>query len=192
MKYFVFDRDTLRLEDVLERPREVSEGETLFILPGTDTQTPFRKTLDLLNVTDLEVALMYRNAGNIRGSVSFYRDTNISSLYYLLMSGKALTKHTVTLFNEETGSQGAHTGHDRPVVNTVAPAKVASAPRQGNRVTIFEVADRMWNGAGSPRDISTVLQLRKTVMAELETNHGIKRTTSSTALGDWQKLRLNN
>ena len=50
----------------------------------------------------------------------------------------------------------------------------------------------MWNDAGSPKDTSVVLPLRKTIMAELEANHGIKRTTSSTALGEWQKLRLNN
>jgi len=50
----------------------------------------------------------------------------------------------------------------------------------------------MWEQVGSPKELSIVLQLRKTIMAELEANHGIKKTTSSTALGEWQKLRLNN
>lgn len=86
----------------------------------------------------------------------------------------------------------ASTGPDPAPAAVTVPAKVPSAPRGGNRVTIFEVADRMWNEAGSPRDLSVVLPLRKTIMAELEANHGIKKTTSSTVLGEWQKLRLNN
>lgn len=65
------------------------------------------------------------------------------------------------------------------------------APRApgGARPRIFEVADTMWAAAGSPRDMATVLNLRKQMMNALE-NEGIKRTTSSTALGEWQKTRL--
>lgn len=74
----------------------------------------------------------------------------------------------------------------------IAPPTTIAAPRGGKRAVIWEVADRMWNEAGSPRNLSVVLPLRKTIMAELEANHGIKKTTSSTALGEWQKLRLNN
>lgn len=70
---------------------------------------------------------------------------------------------------------------------TRAPA----APRVGgSRETIFRVADEMWNAAGSPKDTGVVLALRKTMMVELEANHGIKKTTSSTALGDWMKARI--
>lgn len=191
MTYFVFNRDTLQLEGAFNKPKDDHTEDKFIVLEMTDSQTPFRKTLDRLKVTHLEVKLMYRNAGNIQGPISDYRDSIISYLYYLLASGKALTKHTVTLFNEETEPVQAGTGRDRPVANTVAPAKIPSAPRSGNRVTIFEVADRMWNEAGSPKDTSAVLQLRKTIMADLETNHGIKKTTSSTALGEWQKVRLN-
>lgn len=190
--YFIFNRDTLQLEGAFNKPTDDHTEDRFIVLEMTDSQTPFRKTLDRLKVSHLEVALMYRNAGNIQGPISDYRDSIISYLYYLLASGKALTKHTVTLFNEETEPVQAGTGRDRPVANTVAPAKTPSAPRSGNRVTIFEVADRMWNEAGSPKEAHVVLQLRKTIMAELEANHGIKKTTSSTALGEWQKLRLNN
>jgi hypothetical protein len=190
--YFVFNRDTLQLEGAFDKPKDDHTEDSFIVLPLHDDQTPFRKTLDRLKVSHLEVALMYRNAGNIRGPISDFRDSLISYLYYLLASGKALTKHTATLFNEEPEPVQAGTGRDRPVANTVAPAKIPSAPRSGNRVTIFEVADRMWNEAGSPKDTSAVLQLRKTIMAELEANNGIKKTTSSTALGEWQKLRLNN
>ena len=186
--YFVFNRDTLQLEGTFDKPKDDHTEDRFIVLPLHDDQTQFRKTLDRLKMSRLEVALIYRNAGNIRGPISDYRDSLISCLYYLLASGKALTKHTATLFNEETDSVQAGTGRDRPAANTVAP----SAPRSGNRATIFEVADRMWNDAGSPKDTSVVLPLRKTIMAELEANNGIKKTTSSTALGEWQKLRLNN
>lgn len=189
--YFVFDRESLQLEGLFDRPKD-DHTEDRFIVLSSEGYDQFRKTLDQLRVSLLEVTLMYRNAGNIQGPISDYRGIVISHLYYLLTSGKAHTKHTVTLFNEETGPTQACTGDDRPVANTVAPAKIPSAPRSGNRVTIFEVADRMWSEAGAPKEASVMLQLRKTIMAELESTHGIKKTTSSTALGEWQKVRLNN
>jgi hypothetical protein len=78
-----------------------------------------------------------------------------------------------------------------PRASTGSAARPASAPRGGARVTIFEVADRMWEAVSKPTGLSYVLQLRKDIMSVLETEHGIKRSTSSTALGDWQKLRIN-
>lgn len=189
--YFVFDRETLQLDGLFDKPKD-DHTEDRFIVLSSEGQDQFRKTLDRLRVTRLEIALMYRNAGNIVGPVSDYRDNLISYLFYLLTTGKPLTKHTAVLFTNETEPAQACTGRDRPAANTVAPAKTPSVPRSGNRVTIFEVADRMWNDAGAPKDVSVVLPLRKTIMAELEANYGIKKTTSSTALGEWQKLRLNN
>lgn len=191
MTYFVFNRDTLQLEGAFDKPKDNHTEPPFFVLPGED-QDSFRKTLDRLRVSQLEVALMYRNTGNIVGPVSCYRDSLISYLFYLLTTGKPLTRHTVTLFNDEAQPVQAGTRPDPTSAAPTVPAKAPSAPRGGNRVTIFEVADRMWNEAGSPRDLSVVLPLRKTIMAELEANHGIKKTTSSTALGEWQKLRLNN
>lgn len=86
------------------------------------------------------------------------------------------------------------TGPDQQGANTsVAPreARAPSAPRTGgSRETIFRVADEMWVAAGSPTNLPAVLGLRKQIMVELEANHEIKKTTSSTALGDWQKQRL--
>lgn len=72
------------------------------------------------------------------------------------------------------------------------PAQRASgAPRSsGSRSIIFEVADKIWEEAGKPNDLSTVLTLRREMMKVLESEHGVKKTTSSTALGTWQKQRI--
>lgn len=79
------------------------------------------------------------------------------------------------------------------------PELVQSAPRRapvarssvpgGSRPAIFAHADKVWEEAGKPMDKDVVLQLRKRMMSELE-EQGIKKTTSSTALGDWMKQRL--
>lgn len=69
--------------------------------------------------------------------------------------------------------------------------RAPSAPRTGGaREVIFKVADQMWEAAGSPTNTATILALRKNIMVELEANHGVKKTTSSTALGDWQKSKV--
>lgn len=92
-----------------------------------------------------------------------------------------------------SGAFGA-TGPDHSAANTSAAPReprAPSAPRAGGqRETIFRIADEMWTQAGSPTALHTVLDLRKRIMQELETNHDIKKTTSSTALGDWQKKRV--
>lgn len=180
----------MQLEGLFDAVKADHTGERFIVLPSED-QERFRRTLDLLKVTRLEIALMYRNAGNIHGPITDYRDSLISYLFYLLTTGKPLTRHTVTLFNEESEPTQAPTGRDHTVAYTVALAKVTSAQRSNNRALIFEFADRMWNDNGAPKDSATVLALRKTIMAELEVQRGIKKTTSSTALGEWQKLRLN-
>lgn len=123
--YFIFNRDTLQLEGAFDKPKD-DHTEDRFIVLSSEGYDQFRKTLDQLRVSLLEVMLMYRNAGNIQGPISDYRGIVISHLYYLLTSGKAHTKHTVTLFNEETGPTQACTGDDRPVANRVVPAKTVS------------------------------------------------------------------
>lgn len=191
MKYVVFDRDSLRIEEIVSEPRTAHLGKKFIVLPVSDDQEQFRKALNALKVSALEVALMYRHAAGISDPLTIYRSDLISKLYRVVTEGNPCTKDSATLWEGEAGSQQGPTGRDRRATNTVAPAKTPSAPRGGNRAAIFEVADRMWNEAGSPKDVSVVLALRKTIMNELEENYGIRRTTSSTALGDWQKLRLN-
>lgn len=74
--------------------------------------------------------------------------------------------------------------------STSSPSSGPRSPAGSVSPLVHEVADRMWEAAGSPRDPSTVLKLRKSIMDELEAKHGVKRTTSSTTLGAWQKARL--
>jgi hypothetical protein len=47
----------------------------------------------------------------------------------------------------------------------------------------------MWADAGKPTGASAVLALRKQIMNKLE-EEGVKRTSSSNELGNWQKARL--
>lgn len=108
----------------------------------------------------------------------------------------------VTLTNEEaaiaarrraapapqpTGAGGGSSGAEP----APRPVHVVMQARQAGKTTtvIFQVADRMWEEAGKPTRLDEVLALRKKMMDELE-RVGIKRTTSSSALGAWQKARI--
>lgn len=76
-------------------------------------------------------------------------------------------------------------------VSTERVPRAPAAPRQGGtKGTVFEVADKMYEDAGRPTVQSDILKLRKQMMEVLESQHGIKRTTSSNTLGEWQKLRI--
>lgn len=89
----------------------------------------------------------------------------------------------------------ARTGNDRPQAGTRTPARatrpagVALPPRGSMRETIWACADQMWEQAGKPTSASAVLALRKKMMDVLE-EQGVKRTSSSNELGNWQKVRL--
>lgn len=66
----------------------------------------------------------------------------------------------------------------------------ASAPRSsGVREKVWAVADQMWEEAGKPKDKNMVLLLRRAIMSVLEQD-GVKRTSSSNELGNWQKSRV--
>lgn len=70
-------------------------------------------------------------------------------------------------------------------------ANVVTAPRKAGKTTstIWGLADRMWEEAGKPKELSTVLHLRKKIMDALE-KINIPRSTSSSSLGNWQKARI--
>lgn len=85
----------------------------------------------------------------------------------------------------------------RPATPRAAPVEQSpTVPHRGQRRAsnirprIWAVADRMWQEAGSPKDKAVVLELRKKMMAVLETEHSIKRTSSSNELGNWMKDRI--
>lgn len=72
----------------------------------------------------------------------------------------------------------------------VAPTSAApAAPRGGQRTVIWDAADAAWEKAGKPTDVKAVLTLRKAIMDDLE-NQGVKRTSCSSELGNWQKARI--
>lgn len=100
-----------------------------------------------------------------------------------------------------TAQQAAQRAPQRRKERSATPARVAPAnapqrptvPKQrmsSVRPTIWAVADAMWQEAGSPKDKAVVLELRKKMMAVLESEKGIKRTSSSNELGNWMKERL--
>jgi hypothetical protein len=95
----------------------------------------------------------------------------------------------------QRGAQRAATPYTPPTPDPSKPRPTAAprgprTPGPSARPTIFRVADQLWEEAGKPMDKAVVLELRKKMMAVLETEHGVKKTTSSTALGDWMKDRV--
>lgn len=81
-----------------------------------------------------------------------------------------------------------------PAAAAPAPAPQRPAvPKQrmsSVRPVIWAVADQLWQEAGSPKDPKVVLELRKKMMATLEADKGVKKTSSSNELGNWMKDRL--
>lgn len=90
--------------------------------------------------------------------------------------------------------RNAGRGPDQQRASTSTPARTrapgtAPPPRGSTRETIWTCADRMWEEAGKPNQPSVVLALRKKMMDQLEAD-GVKRTSSSNELGNWQKARI--
>lgn len=188
--YAIINRNTLQLEEVArEVPSQFRTHEYVAVLVQCyNMQSEF----DRYKFSLLELRVFYRNITNAQGYVSPYRSSLCSMIQRVLQEGKPLFGHSAPLFPEDTDVQQAPTAPDRPAANTVAPKKTSSAPRGGNRAIIWEVADRMWNERSNPKEAHVVLALRREIMAVLESENGIKKATSSTALGEWQKVRLNN
>lgn len=84
---------------------------------------------------------------------------------------------------------GGGSGRRAPRVASAAAA-VATPGNRVDRATIFEVADHMWSQHGQPKTVEALLVLRRSIMDVLERDHKCKRTTASTALGEWQKGKL--
>lgn len=123
-------------------------------------------------LTTLELKLLYRNLGFVDGTNFTDRDSIVKSVSRMLEA--RVCTDTVL----DTGEY------------LYAPDITPLAQKSGARAVIWEVADAAWQAAGSPVDLPTVLAMRKKLMQALEFIHGVKKTTSSTALGEWQKIRL--
>lgn len=93
-------------------------------------------------------------------------------------------------------SAGATAGASTPAATTPAPQQrsrpvapaTPTAPRGGQRTIIWEAADKAWEAAGKPTSQPVILKLRKQIMDDLE-KQGVKRTSCSSELGNWQKAR---
>lgn len=70
------------------------------------------------------------------------------------------------------------------------PPRAATVRASNVRPRIWAVADRLWEEAGKPTEKAVVLELRKKMMAVLESEDHIKKTTSSNELGNWMKTRI--
>jgi len=82
-----------------------------------------------------------------------------------------------------------------PVINVVVstpplPPRMPNARRGSVGPQIHSIATEMWEAAGKPKDIPTLLQLRQTIMKVLNDEHKIRTSTSSNELGRWQKQLL--
>lgn len=78
---------------------------------------------------------------------------------------------------------------DRSTEGLVAVRPTGTYRKAGLRDLIWKRADELWTAAGKPKDVPTVLKLRKEWMNIME-KEGVKRTTASSELGTWQKDRL--
>jgi len=67
------------------------------------------------------------------------------------------------------------------------PPRLPNATRGSVGPLIHRIATEMWEAAGKPSDIPTILALRQTIMKVLNSEHDIKMSTSSNELGRWQK-----
>lgn len=103
--------------------------------------------------------------------------------------------------HDEESETKARAGHlpalarlSKPIVVHVTeqddqrPSRPAGAARGTNKPIIWKIADRVWEEAGAPTDVKTVLELRKAIMNELE-KEGVKRASASSELGNWMKTK---
>lgn len=146
----------------------------------------------LENFTTLELKLFYRNMGQVLGTVMSNRKSIVESVLKMIRYKVPSSPSQVGIFDttvEPAKEAEVPVDRDRDVVNARTLSANNDAPKGGKRAIIWEVADLAWEAAGKPIDITKLLALRKEIMTTLETQHNVKRTTSSTALGEWQKVR---
>lgn len=128
-------------------------------------------------LTQLEMKLLYRNLGQVAGTIITDANSVRASVLKLLkykLDSVPSNSEMLPLFVPNP---------EKPVVDQPAPKGQTSN-------LIWDVADEIWIGAGRPTDQKLVLTLRKKIMQDLETLHGVKKNTASNELGKWQKARI--
>lgn len=156
-----------RSKNACEEERRTGNAYVIVDETSSDYLRPF---------TPLEVKLLYQNLGQVSGTVISEMASVKSAISKLLryrLDNEPSVKGAFPLFEE---------------TKVIAPPELA--PKGGTSNLIWDVADEMWKAAGSPKDVKVVLALRKSIMQELESSHGVKKNTASNELGKWQKSRI--
>lgn len=155
--------------------RSICEAERVngkvYVLVDEKDQNGFR------GLTQLEMKLLYRNLGQVAGTIITDANSVRASVLKLLkykLDSVPSNSEMLPLFVPNP---------EKPVVDQPAPKGQTSN-------LIWDVADEIWIGAGRPTDQKLVLTLRKKIMQDLETLHGVKKNTASNELGKWQKARI--
>lgn len=156
-------------------------------MPVSEMKSKILQFAEEFPVTDLDELEVKRQADSIRDG---------DKKAYKYVKGSFRASRPAKLFADATGD-AARASATVPASSAARPARPAAAPRaatgapraSGVREKIWAVADRMWEEAGKPIEKSTVLALRKDIMNALEQD-GVKRTSSSNELGNWQKARI--
>ena len=156
-------------------------------MPVAEMKSRILQFAEELPVTDLDELEVKRQADSIRDG---------DKKAYKYVKGSFRASRPAELFADATGD-AVRASATVPASSAARPARPAAAPRaatgapraSGVREKIWAVADRMWEEAGKPTEKSTVLALRKDIMSALEQD-GVKRTSSSNELGNWQKARI--
>lgn len=156
-------------------------------MPVAEMKSKILQFAEEFPVTDLDELEVKRQADSIRDG---------DKKAYKYVKGSFRASRPAELFADATGD-AARASATVPASSAARPVRPAAAPRaatgspraSGVREKIWAVADRMWEEAGKPTEKSTVLALRKDIMNALEQD-GVKRTSSSNELGNWQKARI--
>lgn len=155
-------------------------------MPVSDMKSKILQFAEEFPVTDLDELEVKRQADSIRDG---------DKKAYKYVKGSFRASRPAELFADATGdavraSATVPASSAARPVRPAAPRAATGAPRaSGVREKIWAVADSMWEEAGKPTEKNTVLALRKDIMNALEQD-GVKRTSSSNELGNWQKARI--
>ena len=156
-------------------------------MPVAEMKSKILQFAEEFPVTDLDELEVKRQADSIRDG---------DKKAYKYVKGSFRASRPAELFADATGD-AVRAGATVPAIGAARSVRPAAAPRaatgapraSGVREKIWAVADRMWEESGKPTEKSTVLALRKDIMSALEQD-GVKRTSSSNELGNWQKARI--